>query len=92
RNADPAHRSFGRLAGSALTLNAGVRNLLTWFPDWPPGDVWAMATENPARLLGWRRRGHLRPGAEADLVLWNADLTPARVWVGGVEVDLNRQT
>ncbi len=37
-----------------------------------------MGTLNPARLLGLPRKGRIEPGADADLVLWNDDLTPAQ--------------
>ncbi len=72
----------GALAGSALTMNVGMRNLLRWL-RLPPEQVWAMGTANPARLLRLSGKGVIRPGADADLVLWNEDLTPARTWVGG---------
>lgn len=73
------------LAGSALTMNVGMANLLRWL-DLPPEQVWAMGTANPARVLGLSGRGVIEEGADADLVLWNEDLTPACVWVGGQRV------
>jgi len=76
------HPLAGVLAGSALTMNEGVKNLLAWLPL-PPAQVWAMATSNPARLLRLSRQGVIAEGAHADLVLWNADLTPAITWIGG---------
>ena len=48
-----------------------------------------MGTANPARIAGLEGVGTLTAGARADLVLWNEDLTPAAVWVGGEEQDLN---
>ena len=82
RIADRGHPFFGALAGSALTMNAGMANLLRWLP-FPPEQVWAMGTVNPARTAGLERKGQLAVGADADLVLWNEDLTPATTWVGG---------
>lgn len=79
---DPKHRYYRGLAGSSLTMDQGVRNLLTW-GFVPPEQTWAMATRNPAGVLGLARKGSLSPGADADLVLWNEDLTPARTFVGG---------
>jgi N-acetylglucosamine-6-phosphate deacetylase len=76
------HETNGFLAGSALTMDRGMSNLLSWL-KLPPEQVWAMGTLNPARLLGLRDRGTLEPGAIADLVLWNANLTPARTWANG---------
>ena len=70
------------LAGSALTMDRGMVNLLKWLPL-PPEQVWAMGTLNPANLLGLAGKGRLEAGADADLVLWNDDLTPAHTWVNG---------
>lgn len=90
RIADPAHPYCGALAGSALTMNQGMRNLLAWVEK-PEAEVWAMGSSSPAHVLGLTDRGRLEPGMRADLVLWNDDdaLTPAAVWVGGKDT-LNR--
>jgi N-acetylglucosamine-6-phosphate deacetylase len=85
RIADPDHPLVGGLAGSALTMNKGLMNLLTWI-DRPPDQVWAMATRNPAQAIGLERKGHIEPGANADLVLWDdtdGQLTALCTWVGG---------
>ncbi len=76
------HVTKNTLAGSALTMDRGMANLLKWLAL-PPEQVWAMGTLNPARLLGLERKGRMEAGADADLVLWNADLTPAKTWVNG---------
>jgi N-acetylglucosamine-6-phosphate deacetylase len=76
------HATKNFLAGSALTMDRGMANLLRWL-KLPPEQVWAMGTINPARLLGLDRKGRLEPGADADLVLWDDDLTAARTWVKG---------
>ncbi len=72
----------GTLAGSALTMNVGMKNLLRWL-DLPPEQVWAMGTLNPARVVGLARKGRMEVGADADLVLWDAELNPVKTWVGG---------
>ena len=77
------HVTKNFLAGSSLTMNRGIANLLAWLPLLPPEQVWAMGTLNPARITGLERKGRLEPGADADLVLWNDDLTPAQTWVAG---------
>jgi N-acetylglucosamine-6-phosphate deacetylase len=77
------HATKGFLAGSALTMDRGMANLLQWL-QLPPEQVWAMGSLNPARLLGLDRKGRLAPGADADLVLWDDDLRPAQTWLGGV--------
>lgn len=79
------HETRNFLAGSALTMDRGMANLLTWL-RLPPEQVWAMGTLNPARLLGLDRKGRLEPGADADLVLWDENLTAARTWVNGHSV------
>ncbi|SDS48377.1 amidohydrolase family protein [Opitutus sp. GAS368] len=79
------HETKNFLAGSALTMDRGMANLLTWL-RLPPEQVWAMGTLNPARLLGLGRKGRLEPGADADLVLWDENLTAARTWVNGHSV------
>lgn len=76
------HAEHGFLAGSALTMNQGMANLLRWL-DLPAAQVWAMGTLNPARLLGLPGKGCLDVGAQADLVLWDDDLCPRRTWLAG---------
>jgi N-acetylglucosamine-6-phosphate deacetylase len=87
RIADPDHAAYGSLAGSALTMNQGMANLLRWL-DLPEEQVWMMGTKSPAQVLGLADRGELEVGMRADLVLWNDDetLTPAATWVGGKKV------
>jgi N-acetylglucosamine-6-phosphate deacetylase len=80
------HATKNTLAGSALTMDRGMANLLRWLPQLSPAQVWAMGTLNPARLLGLTAKGHLDPGADADLVLWDADLTAAMTWTNGTLV------
>jgi N-acetylglucosamine-6-phosphate deacetylase len=63
-------------------MDRGMENLLRWL-KLPPEQTWAMGTLNPANLLGLTRKGRLEPGADADLVLWDDDLRPARTWLGG---------
>jgi len=62
----------GKLAGSVLTLDRAVRNVMS-FTAWELQQVIRMATLNPARLLGIAsQRGTLAPGRIADIVV----LTP----------------
>jgi N-acetylglucosamine-6-phosphate deacetylase len=82
---DPSHPFYGALAGSTLTMDRAVANLLRWL-DLPSAKVWAMATRNPARLLGLEHKGVIRVGADADLVLWDAaedGPKAVQTWVGG---------
>ncbi len=78
----PRDEITGGLAGSALTMNRGMENLLRWL-DLPPAEVWAMGTRNPARVVGLMDRGTLTVGARADLVLWSTDFRPVRTWLAG---------
>lgn len=80
------HAVKNTLSGSALTMDRGMANLLRWLPHLPPEQVWAMGTLNPARVLGLDRKGRLDAGADADLVLWDDDLTAARTWTNGFSV------
>lgn len=82
RIATPGHAHFGLLAGSALTMDQGIRNLSRWLTV-PPHELFAMGTSNPARLLGLANKGQLRVGGDADLVLWDESLKPAQTWVAG---------
>ncbi|MCG3146737.1 MAG: N-acetylglucosamine-6-phosphate deacetylase [Verrucomicrobiae bacterium] len=77
------HAENGTLAGSALTMNVGMKNLLKWLPDLPAEQVWAMGTLNPARVVGLENKGRIAIGADADLVLWDEALNPVKTWVGG---------
>jgi N-acetylglucosamine-6-phosphate deacetylase len=82
RIASTEHPHRGLLAGSALTMDQGVRNLLHWL-DHPRHEIWAMATSTPARIAGLSDKGVIRVGADADLVLWDESPKPVATWVGG---------
>ncbi|MCY2924830.1 MAG: amidohydrolase family protein [Planctomycetota bacterium] len=78
------HATQGFLAGSALTMDLGMKNLLRWLASaLTPEQIWAMGTLNPARLLGLTNKGRIAPGADADLVLWDEQLNVVKTWVGG---------
>lgn len=85
RVADPEHSSYGMLAGSALTMNVAMRNVLKWLAgeSW---DLWQMGTSTPARIAALNKKGSLTVGLDADAVLWNADLTPLSTWSLGRQV------
>jgi N-acetylglucosamine-6-phosphate deacetylase len=83
REGDGARHAINHtLAGSALTMDRGLSNLMRWL-DLPRAEIWAMATVNPARVLGLPARGTLQVGADADLVMWDDDFTPVKTWWNG---------
>ena len=72
----------GKLAGSTLTLDRALRNIVAL--DVKLADALAMLTANPAHLLGLeKRKGALIPGADADLVLLDAELQVKQVMTRG---------
>jgi N-acetylglucosamine-6-phosphate deacetylase len=75
----------GRLAGSTLTLDRALRNIINL--GVPLSDAVRMLTLNPATLLGIEfKKGALRTGADADIVLLNEGLELSRVWARGIAV------
>ena len=80
-----ARLADGTLAGSILTLDQAVRNVVAWTGT-PVADVLRMASEVPARLLGLPRRGRIAAGFDADLTLFDDRLTVTGTMVGGQTV------
>jgi N-acetylglucosamine-6-phosphate deacetylase len=64
--------SNGKLAGSTLTMDRAVRNLME-FANCDLQTSLRAASLNPARVAGGRKKGIIEPGADADMVV----LTPA---------------
>lgn len=61
--------SEGRLAGSVLTLDNAVRNVMA-FAGWNQQAALRLASINPARVLGLDgRKGALATGADADIIV-----------------------
>ncbi|HLY75367.1 MAG TPA: N-acetylglucosamine-6-phosphate deacetylase [Planctomycetota bacterium] len=76
-------KSNGRLAGSASSILDGVRRLVE-DTGIAPHRALSLATHAPARLLGLEgRKGMLKPGADADLVLLDRSLMVRMTFVGG---------
>jgi len=67
----PGVGALGTVAVEWLERQAGVA----------PEQVHRWISEEPARLLGlWPQKGAIRPGADADLVLWERLERPERAW------------
>jgi N-acetylglucosamine-6-phosphate deacetylase len=78
-----AQLSNGLLAGSVLTMDAAVRNLVGCGASVAEA-VWA-ATGAPARLLGDPELGILRVGSPANITVLDDDLRVERTLVEGAE-------
>jgi N-acetylglucosamine-6-phosphate deacetylase len=76
----------GVLAGSTLTLDRALRNVVALGTSLP--NAVRMLTLNPASLLGIEfKKGSLRVGADADILLLDESLHLAGVWARGVAVN-----
>ena len=74
----------GTRAGSTLTLCRALGKVM----EWTGADMEKAAelmTCNPAALMGWKNKGEIAPGKDADLVLMDG-LTVKATFVKGVEV------
>ena len=79
----------GTLAGSLLTMDAAVRNMVN-LAKLDLAEVVPLATETPARILGVAdRKGRIARGFDADLVVMSAELEVERVFIRGIEIDLD---
>jgi N-acetylglucosamine-6-phosphate deacetylase len=80
------HNAEGRLAGSTLTLDRALRNIVALGASLC--DTVRMLTLNPATLLGLEfKKGALRAGADADIVLLDEGLNVTGVWARGIAVN-----
>ncbi|MGC2110511.1 MAG: N-acetylglucosamine-6-phosphate deacetylase [Candidatus Korobacteraceae bacterium] len=75
--------SHGKLAGSVLTLDRAVRNMMS-FAQISLQESIRLATLNPARVLGLEgRKGALQAGADADIVVFTPTGEVRQTIVGG---------
>jgi N-acetylglucosamine-6-phosphate deacetylase len=77
-------KTDGVIAGSALTMARGVKNLVDFGYTLPQAGLCASA--NPARLLGLAHTGRLETGCTADIVLLGADFRPVKTFIQGKEI------
>ncbi|HXP79701.1 MAG TPA: N-acetylglucosamine-6-phosphate deacetylase [Verrucomicrobiae bacterium] len=82
-----ARNAEGKLAGSTLTLDRAVRNMVAL--GVPLSSALRMVTANPARQIGLgTRKGVLAPGADADLVFLDEKLEVSGVMTRGAGLAL----
>lgn len=76
----------GSIAGSVLTLARGVKNMVDWEIVTADQAI-RMATEVPARSAHVDGRcGFIKPGRDADFVVFDPELNLRETYVGGVSV------
>lgn len=81
-----ARLESGVLAGSVLTLDQALRNLLE-VTDLAIPEILRMLTLNPAKKLNLAHKlGRLKPGYQADLVLFDQNFKVQKTFVGGREI------
>jgi N-acetylglucosamine-6-phosphate deacetylase len=87
-----ARLADGTLAGSILTMDAGVRNMVE-FTGCPQVEALAMASSTPARILRTARngnppvrKGRITAGNDADLVILDNAGRVVETWVRGERV------
>jgi N-acetylglucosamine-6-phosphate deacetylase len=82
-----ARNAEGKLAGSTLTLDRALRNMVAL--GVPLASALRMVTANPARQIGLgARKGVLAPGADADLVFLDDKLEVSGVMTRGAGLTL----
>ena len=74
----------GTLAGSVLTMDAAVRNLVDAGADL--AEAISAAGRRPAGVVGRTDLGRLHPGGPADVVVLSDDLEVVRTFVSGTQV------
>lgn len=77
-----SNRDNSLLVGSALSMDQGVRNLVSW--GIPLKTALKSATANPATLHGFEGIGYLRPSYRADIVVLDESLKVKAIFVDGV--------
>ncbi len=74
-------RPDGTIAGAGITLDQGVRRLIS--AGISAEIAFSAATERPAKVLNLGDRGRIASGCRADLVWWDDAFAVQRVWQAG---------
>jgi len=82
-----AYLPDGTLAGSTLTLDNALRNLLRW--GIPLEKALMMLSTNQARLLGLRK-GLIKPGYDSDISILNKKFEVVATLIGDKFIDLRK--
>lgn len=83
---EPPRRADGVLAGSALTLDQAVRNMVDL--GITPQNALVAATSTPADTISRTDLGRIAAGAAADLIWWDDSFSVREVWLAGTPVNL----
>ena len=78
--------SNGTRAGSTLTQDVALKNMLKWLP-YSLEEILPTLTENPAKEMNlWDRKGSIETGKDADLVLLDENSDIVHVFARGKQV------
>jgi N-acetylglucosamine-6-phosphate deacetylase len=80
-----ARLADGTLAGSILTMDAGVRNMAE-FTGCTQAEALTMASATPARILGLNRKGRIAEGCDADLTILDSNGRVVETWARGARI------
>ncbi len=83
RDGDAVLADTGVRAGSTLTMDQALRNLVA-FTGESVEKVLPLMTENPAKLVGLEKKGRIAPGMDADFTVLDDGLNVTETFVGGV--------
>jgi N-acetylglucosamine-6-phosphate deacetylase len=81
----------GVLAGSTLTLDKAVKNMIK-LTDVPVSEAIKMATLNPARVLRLKTKGEIKAGADADITILDRNFNVQSVMIYGELCDFTNRS
>ena len=86
KDGDAKLASDGTRAGSTLTQDVALKNMVKWLP-YTLEEIIPTLSENPARAMGcFDRKGSIETGKDADLVLLDDDCNVVHVFARGRQV------